>query len=364
MAASGRGSRAISALLRGPTTSSTRCAPASQPTSLVPRRFYSEAGAAAAQALSSSVPLSSEPTLPSTAPSVFQSSEPDASASERGLYRIKAGLVLTRPPLLTHEQTPFESAFYLYQKRLNERLSAPFRKQFYFKQDTPRQMDWRLKAKERHGVAARDIGRYNPRGRLGWNDEVLVGSLTSDPANMAEKLVADAEMRISEDGETLTEDEIVRVERPVPRRTEADEKRDVRRLDRALDRTLYLVVRRGDGEKAQWAFPSGEVPTHEALHETAARVLAESAGINMNTWIVGRHPIAHYKEKPVFKDDASLHKKGQKVFFLKGRIMAGQADLAGNLHNLNDFKWLTREELMEQLPEQYFHSVRNMMADR
>ncbi len=131
-------------------------------------------------------------------------------------------------------------------------------------------MDWRIKVKERHGVASRDLGRYNPRGRMNWNDEVLVGSQTSEPSQIVEKLIADAEMRISEDGEVIAEDEVVRLERPLPRRTEADEKADVRRLDRALDQTLYLVVKRGEGEKAQWGFPSGDVPTHETLHEVSS----------------------------------------------------------------------------------------------
>ncbi len=207
-------------------------------------------------------------------PPVASISQTDALPSERGLYAIKAGLVLTRPPLLTRLPTPFESAFYLYQKRLNERLTAPFRKHFYFKQDTPRQMDWRIKVKEQHGVAGRDIGRYNPRSRMGWNDEVLTGSLTSDPAQVAEKLVAGAEMRISEDGEVISADEVVRLDRPLPRRTEADEKNDVRRLDRALDQTLYLVVKRGEGEKAAWGFPSGDVPTHETLHEVSGSLRA------------------------------------------------------------------------------------------
>jgi large subunit ribosomal protein L46 len=44
--------------------------------------------------------------------------------------------------------------------------------------------------------------------------------------------------------------------------------------------------------------------------------------------------------------------------------MAGQADLAGNKHGLTDFKWLTREELEEALPEKYYHSVRGMMELR
>lgn len=116
-------------------------------------------------------------------------------------------------------------------------------------------------------MAAKDIGRYNPRGRVAWNDEVLVGSRTSEPEHIVEKLLEDAEMRVSDDGEAITEEERVKVERPMPRRTEADEKGDVKRLDRALDQTLYFVVKRENGE---WGFPMGNVPTDEALHEVSS----------------------------------------------------------------------------------------------
>jgi len=302
-------------------------------------------------------------------------------------YSIKSGLILTRPPLLTRTLHPFETAFFLYQKRLEERLSAPFRKGFYFRRDTPAELDWRIKVRERHGVAGRDIGRYNPRGRMGWNDEVLVGSpLGEGEEAVRERILTDAEMRVSEDGEEIPREDRAKVERPMPRRTRSDEEGDVRKLDRALDRTLYLVVKKG--EAGAWQFPAGDVLTSENLHEvsfflmfdclrgtslteiggkqTAARILAESAGVNMNTWIVGRVPVAHVVTKPVFKKDdpTQVEKKGEKVFFLKGRIMAGQADLTGNKHGLTDFQWLTREELQQVLPGHYYSQARLMMGDR
>lgn len=83
----------------------------------------------------------------------------------------------------------------------------------------------------------------------------------------------------------------------------------------------------------------------------------------MNTWVVGRVPVAHVVTEPVVKD-GTVEKKGQKTFFLKGRIMAGQADLKDNRFGYTDFKWLTREELEKELSPEYFRGVRNMMADR
>ncbi|KAL2258097.1 hypothetical protein VTK26DRAFT_8733 [Humicola hyalothermophila] len=360
MSAPGRGS----ALLRSSQRVCYQCARSPATTISRPalplstRRYYAAEAAAA--------PTPSQPSQPIPPPPVTTSQKPAADPTH---YRIKSGVILTRPPLLTREQTPFESAFYLYQKRLNERLTAPFRRAFYYKQDTAADLDFRIKLRERHGVPAKDIGRYNPRGRMAWNDEVLVGSTTSSPEEVYNRLLADAEVRVSEDGEPIPPEERVPVERPMPRRTEADEKNDVRRLDRKLDRTLYLVVRREVADKDKktnvWEFPTGVVPTDEALHETAARVLAESAGVNMNTWIVGRVPVAHHVVRPVLGEDgSSLVKRGEKVFFLKGRIMAGQADLTGNKHGLTDFKWLTQEELQEVLHPQYYRSVKGMMDPR
>lgn len=223
-------------------------------------RFYSSGAAGAAIQ-----PLTTGTTAPPTDLSAPKNTSTTQNA--KSLYRIKSGIILTRAPLLTRDPTPFEASYFLYQKRLDERLVAPFRKAFYFRLDTPAELDWRLKSRERHGIAARDVGRYNPRGRVAWNDEVLVGSPVSDPAVVVERLAKDAEMRISEDGEEVPEEDRVKVERPRPRRTEADEAGDEKRLDRELDRTLYLVVKRG--EKDPWEFPSADVLTHENLHEVS-----------------------------------------------------------------------------------------------
>ena len=210
-----------------------------------------------------------QPPMPGTSgpPPITTTSSPQPSHPNPSTYRIKSGVILTRPPLLTREQTPFESAFYLYQKRLDERLSAPFRKAFYFKLDTPAELDWRFKVRARRGTPARDIGQYNPRSRMAWNDEVLEGSPLSDPAAVVERIIQDAEMCVNEEGEEIPEEDRIKVERPLPRRTEADEKGDMRRLDRRLDRTLYLVVKTGDD--GAWEFPSGPLGTSDTLHEVS-----------------------------------------------------------------------------------------------
>ncbi|KAI5863169.1 39S mitochondrial ribosomal protein L46-domain-containing protein [Durotheca rogersii] len=343
MTASRRGGSAAAALLRRSQPSICASCRNAQ------FRSYSAAASAAATAQAPPPePAESEPQPPTAEPREVK-------------YRIKSGLILSRPPLLTRRLTPFENAFYFYQKRLNERLTLPFRHTLFFKKDTAPDLDWRIKFEERGQVVAKELGRYYARGRNAWNDELLVGSTLSDQDRLREILLKDAESRVTEDGDVADPDEIVPVERPMDRITEADKTNDIRRLDRKLDQTLYLIVKRSDGS---WHFPTDDVTTDDSLHGTAARALEYSAGVNMNTWIVGRAPVAHIIIKPELNEDSSVKKRAEKIFFLKGRIMAGQADLKKNRYGLEDFNWLTKEELRKKLPYDYFHSVRNVMADR
>lgn len=286
---------------------------------------------------------------------------PPFTASRKAEYRIKSGIILSRAPLLTRNLTPFENAFFFYQKRLNERLTTEFRHTLFFKENTVPDLDWNIKVNERGGIAAKELGRYFAKGRNAWNDELLVGSTLSDEGRIREILVKDAESRFTDDGEEAKPDEIVPVEKPMDRITEADKTNDVRRLDRKLDQTLYLVVQSGNGN---WSFPTDDVPTDENLHQAAQRVMDQAAGVNMNTWLVGRVPVAHYVKQPEFNEDTTIKARGEKTFFLKGRIMAGQADLTGNPLGYKDFNWLTKDELKEKFPAAYFRAIKNMMADR
>jgi large subunit ribosomal protein L46 len=191
---------------------------------------------------------------------------PPPHSSTKNEYRIKSGIILSRPPLLTRKLTDFENAFFFYQKRLNERLSQPFITNVYFKPDTSPMLDWNLKVKDRKGTVAKELGQYHGKQRRAWDDEVKVGDSISSQENIQNVLLKDAEMRISEDAEEIAEEDRVPVEQPLPRESEADRTGDLRRLDRKLDRTLYLVVKDDHGA---WGFPNTTVPTDENLHEVS-----------------------------------------------------------------------------------------------
>lgn len=289
-------------------------------------------------------------------------------------------MVLSRPPLLTRDLTPFEKAYFLYQRRLNERLALPFTRYFYYQKDTPADIDWKRKIKERK-TPARDIGVYNAYGDEGWNDELLVGAKESEPEEQVEALLRDTEVL----GTGTEEEQAVKkekVERPMPRVTEADKAGDVRSLNRALARTLYLVVKGGEGS---WKFPCSRLVGGESLQrvcsstkagccsllirylQAAERILVQAGGLNMNTWVVGHAPVGHHNlnyAKRVIDVEKKVERLGEKTFFMKARIMAGQAVLKDNKLGLADFKWLAKEEVQKEVHPQYWNSVRHMLAER
>ncbi|KAL8952110.1 MAG: hypothetical protein Q9183_007412, partial [Haloplaca sp. 2 TL-2023] len=219
-------------------------------------RLASSATASAAQAGPIEPPPSGR-ALPSNTP----------STSLRTTYAIKASVLLSRPPILTRDLTPFEKAYFLYQKRLNERLALPFTRYFYYQKGTPGDVEWKRKIKERL-TPARDIGAYNAYGKEGWNDELLMGAKESEPESAIEALVRDAEVEVQkggeESGETTQEVKKEVVQKPMPRITDADRMGDTKSLDRSLQRTLYLLVR--NGEKGKWWFPSDGLVGRESLH--------------------------------------------------------------------------------------------------
>jgi large subunit ribosomal protein L46 len=189
---------------------------------------------------------------------------PSKSASLKVAYQLRAGVVLSRPPQITRDLPPFEKAYYLYQRRLNERLALPFTKYFYFRADTPAEIDWKRKVKQRL-TAARDIGVYNAYGEFGWNDELKVGAAESEPEHQMEALLKDAQTSTASKSDAARADseEARSIEMPPSRITEADEKNDQKSLNRALQRTLYLLVQNKEGG---WVFPNDGLVRRENLH--------------------------------------------------------------------------------------------------
>jgi large subunit ribosomal protein L46 len=98
--------------------------------------------------------------------------------------------------------------------------------------------------------------------------------------------------------------------------------------------------------------------------QAAERVIVQTGGINMNTWIVGNAPVGHHtwnytnSKKDV---ESGLEDIGEKTFFMKGRIMAGNPDLKVNRFGLRDHQWLSRDEIEKLVNPSYWNSIKNML---
>lgn len=93
----------------------------------------------------------------------------------------------------------------------------------------------------------------------------------------------------------------------------------------------------------------------------------------MFTWFVGNHPVGHYiynirNPARITQSDSSptpadqMPMAGEKTFFMKGRIAKGQADPKGNEMGVEDFKWLSKEEIQKEVSPQYWAGVKNMLV--
>lgn len=101
--------------------------------------------------------------------------------------------------------------------------------------------------------------------------------------------------------------------------------------------------------------------------QAAERILTQGAGPNMNTWIVGNVPVGHYTqafEQPVRDAGQKAYELGEKTFFVKGRMMAGQADLKSNSMGLTEFRWLAKEEIQKLVTPRYWSMTQDMLTER
>ncbi|CAG8437353.1 3441_t:CDS:2 [Ambispora gerdemannii] len=252
-------------------------------------------------------------------------------------YRTVAGIVLCRSPIITRDLHPFEREYYAYQRHLARIHAAAFPVEFYFKKGSASEKLWQEK-RDRENSGEIEKAREN-------------GLVT----------LIKTQMKLDAKQQDLIAAEEVEQVQVASRITDADRRNDLKSLDRALQRTLYLIVRK-PREMHAWQFPQGGVRANEYLHEAAKRELTEECGPDMDVWIVGRRPIGFYKYDfpEVIKKDHQNY-IGAKVFFMKGHIFAGQVKI--DREEVVDFAWVTKQEMKDYVHKEYYNVVKNMLSE-
>ncbi|KAG0370669.1 39S mitochondrial ribosomal protein L46-domain-containing protein [Gamsiella multidivaricata] len=255
--------------------------------------------------------------------------------------RIVAGAVVSRQPLILRDLSPFEKEYFTYQKSLERDNAAPFGAEFYFKKGSVAERRWKQQEAER------------------------AASSSSSASSTASKSSASKGSEAAAAEELTEEDRVAAMETKIEfnaRVTEADRNNDIKSLERALQRTLYLIVKKPRDQHA-WQFPQGGVRVCENLQEAAGRELQEECGGNMDLWFVGRVPIGHYMYSPPVGSmpESSANVKGIKVFFMKAHIFAGQVQVDNK--EIVDFAWVTKQEMKDYVSSEYYEAVKDMLSD-
>lgn len=255
-------------------------------------------------------------------PSVASSSSAAASTSDAAVNtaassstRIISSLILSRPPRILREPSSFEKAYHDYNRQLSEALQQPFPKDFYFKKGS---------------AAEKRYEEDQASSPLGFS------AIATDASAKKGGKAKDTSAATTPSTPTTSSTEGDAENRPLPRTTEADAKNNLRSLERKLDRTLYLVVK----QKSGWTFPAKALAdtARENLHDVAPASVTDALGKKMDIWLVSNLPVG------VFKGGAA-----EKTYFLRGHVLAGNAEVNKGKGDVEEFQWLTKEEIEKLL---------------
>ncbi|CAH1764005.1 5685_t:CDS:2 [Entrophospora sp. SA101] len=258
-------------------------------------------------------------------------------------YRIVASIVLSRAPVILRDPHPFELQYYLYQQKLGQLHSTPFPINFYFKKGSLAEKQWLQRKKNLVDEAVESFDFKNDKN----GSQILKSSLFKNYEDVATSSASD---------DFSTGIQIEEELKIASRITKADMENNVKSLDRALQRTLYLIVKKPRLEDS-WQFPQGGLDGSETLLEAATRELKEECGDSMDIWFVGRRPIGYNKynfKKPLRKDE--IEYIGSKAHIFAGQVKVDNKEII-------DFAWVTKQELREYVESYYYDAVKDMLSE-
>ncbi|KAI3644206.1 hypothetical protein MP228_010370 [Amoeboaphelidium protococcarum] len=238
--------------------------------------------------------------------------------------RIKAGVILKRPPLILREPSEFERIFAA-QYRLPQQHQQAF--------------------------------KYDTTFFEGEDGAAKIKNAQQQALQSKDGVIADEELR-----ETV-ERELSKMDVKSNPRHNDQVDLDVHRLDRKLDRSLYLIVqvKNQNNQEDIWQFPEcgDEIQgaTSTAVRDSSNDLLhyckdslSKLCGDDMAVWFIGRAPVAHRSQAL------------DRTFYMKAQIFAGQVKVQKDA-SIKDFAWLTKEELSQYLPQLYFSDLKDTLSN-
>jgi len=140
-----------------------------------------------------------------------------------------------------------------------------------------------------------------------------------------------------------------------PRETQDDLDDNRKSINRALHKKLYLIVKRKDD--GLWTFPQATNKDDETIRGTAERGLTTSIGKGLTVYFHSNAPVGFYNSYfPNEQEQEKQQAESDKIFYMRARYFRGTPDPMRRA-GLNDYLWVTREQLAEYLPKDYHDRV-------
>jgi large subunit ribosomal protein L46 len=144
--------------------------------------------------------------------------------------------------------------------------------------------------------------------------------------------------------------------------TYTDKNNDRHSLERRLQDSLFLIVRRNRDDFG-WQFPQGKLQENETFRAAAERILQRTGQVDTtdvalstispalvpsNVWIAGNGPVGHYQ----YAYSAALQEKrkqfGAQVFYTRAQYLGGSiTPLKVSKKLYKDYAWIARDEVHE-----------------
>jgi len=258
-------------------------------------------------------------------------------------WAYKCAIIVERPQVLTPEPEPWFAQYNEWRNRWDTPILAQYPNITVLDQD----IDDLKKAEEKEKKAkAQALDPDRKQEKAAAKDET-----DEERIEREEK-----EKRAARIAAIRAAHETTIVERKRSRTTAADETGDMRSLYRALDKRLFLIVKKPRGDHA-WQFPQGLVDPGETLRQTAEREFKEECNTDntIETHFIGNCPVGFftYNYPPAQQKEWDTY--GSKVFFYYAFFVDGQVSISKK--ELEDFRWVTKDELKDFLEPNYLSSI-------
>lgn len=231
---------------------------------------------------------------------------------------LRAGILLSRIPIVTPEPPKFVSTYINYMKELERRLMWTFPSYFYFKRGT-------LSQRKFNDLQRDPVPRHK--------DMYFPAGLPDILHNRDRRFKQEVNIVPDEQQKVLRQPRVV---------AEIDAK--TTSLERKLDSTLYLLVKDG-----KWKLPTFDVGDDaKSLTHAAEDGLRQIGGNLMNIWTVSNTPVAVVRHEDSEKPE----------FLVKSHILQGRF----SPQNQNtQFAWLAKDEIATKVDKSYYEQIQPLL---